>query len=80
MQPLARRAPERLTGLMFFDFVYPGVGARMGTPDRLNEIWYQSFHQMAMASGISRIARTRTGRRPRSHGSSAAWVRRAGRR
>ncbi len=52
MQPLARRAPERLTGLMFFDFVYPGVGARMGTPDRLNEIWYQSFHQMAMAPAL----------------------------
>jgi pimeloyl-ACP methyl ester carboxylesterase len=49
MQPLARAAPERLAGLFFFDFVYPGIGARMGAPDRLNEIWYQSFHQMAMA-------------------------------
>jgi pimeloyl-ACP methyl ester carboxylesterase len=49
MQPLARAAPKRLTGLFFFDFVYPGIGARMGAPDRLNEIWYQSFHQMAMA-------------------------------
>jgi pimeloyl-ACP methyl ester carboxylesterase len=49
MQTLARTAPERLTGLFFFDFTYPGIGARMGAPDRLNEIWYQSFHQMAMA-------------------------------
>lgn len=49
MQPLARRQPERFTGLFFFDFVHPGIGARMGTPDRLNEIWYQSFHQMEMA-------------------------------
>ncbi len=49
MQPLARQAPERIAGLFFFDFVYPGIGARMGAPDRLNEIWYQSFHQMAMA-------------------------------
>ncbi|HEX3501452.1 MAG TPA: alpha/beta fold hydrolase, partial [Stellaceae bacterium] len=49
MQPLARAAPQRLAGLFFFDFVYPGIGARMGAPDRLNEIWYQSFHQMAMA-------------------------------
>ncbi len=24
----------------------------MGTPDRLNEIWYQSFHQMAMAPAL----------------------------
>jgi pimeloyl-ACP methyl ester carboxylesterase len=52
MQPLARRAPERMAGLFFFDFVYPGIGGRMGTPDRLNEIWYQSFHQMAMAPAL----------------------------
>jgi pimeloyl-ACP methyl ester carboxylesterase len=49
MQPLARKAPERVAGLFFFDFVYPGIGARMGAPDRLNEIWYQSFHQMDIA-------------------------------
>jgi pimeloyl-ACP methyl ester carboxylesterase len=49
MQPLARLVPERLVGLFFFSFVYPGAGSRMGMPDRLNEIWYQSFHQMQMA-------------------------------
>jgi pimeloyl-ACP methyl ester carboxylesterase len=52
MQPLARSAPERLTGLFFFDFVYPGIGGRMGAPDRLNHIWYQSFHQMEMAPSL----------------------------
>ena len=52
MQPLARKAPERLVGLFFFDFVYPGIGSRMGMPDRLNEIWYQSFHQMEMAPAL----------------------------
>jgi pimeloyl-ACP methyl ester carboxylesterase len=52
MQPLARTAPERLTGLFFFDFVYPGIGPRMGAPDRLNHIWYQSFHQMEMAPAL----------------------------
>jgi len=52
MQPLARRAPDRLAGLFFFDFVYPGIGPRMAVPDRLNEIWYQSFHQMAMAPAL----------------------------
>ena len=45
MQPLARKAPHRISGLFFFDFVYPGMGA----PNRLNHIWYQSFHQMEMA-------------------------------
>ena len=49
MQPLARKAPERVVGLFFFDFVYPGIGPRMAAPDRLNEIWYQSFNQMEMA-------------------------------
>ena len=52
MQPFARRAPERIAGLFFFDFVYPGIGARMAAPDRLNHIWYQSFHQMEMAPAL----------------------------
>lgn len=49
MQPLARRVPDRIAGLFFFDFVYPGIGRRMAAPDQLREIWYQSFHQMEMA-------------------------------
>jgi pimeloyl-ACP methyl ester carboxylesterase len=52
MQPLARSAPERITGLFFFDFVYPGIGARMAEPDRLNQIWYQSFNQLEMAPAV----------------------------
>ncbi len=52
MLPLARLAQARLAGLFFFDFSYPGIGKRMGTPDRLNEIWYQSFHQMPMAAEL----------------------------
>ena len=52
MQPLGRMAPDRLAGLFFFDFVHPGIGARMGAPDRLNHIWYQSFHQMEMAPAL----------------------------
>ena len=35
MQPLARKTPERFSGLFFFDFVYPGIGARMAEPERL---------------------------------------------
>jgi pimeloyl-ACP methyl ester carboxylesterase len=52
MQPFARKAPERIAGLFFFDFVYPGIGPRMAAPDRLNHIWYQSFHQMEMAPAL----------------------------
>jgi pimeloyl-ACP methyl ester carboxylesterase len=49
MQALARAEPRRFAGLFFFNFVYPGIGARMAEPGRLNEIWYQSFHQMPFA-------------------------------
>lgn len=52
MQSLARTAPERIAGLFFFDFFYPGIGTRGAAPDRLNEIWYQSFHQMPMAATL----------------------------
>lgn len=52
MQPLARSAPERFSGLFLFDFVYPGIGPRMAEPDRLNVIWYQSFNQMEMAPAL----------------------------
>jgi pimeloyl-ACP methyl ester carboxylesterase len=49
MQPLARAAPARIKGLFFFDFLYPGIGPRMAEPDRLNNIWYQSFNQLEIA-------------------------------
>ena len=49
MQPLARRAPARIAGLFFFDFVHPGIGPRMAEPERLNNIWYQSFNQLEIA-------------------------------
>jgi pimeloyl-ACP methyl ester carboxylesterase len=52
MQPLARTAPQRLAGLFFFDFVYPGIGARMAEPDRLNQIWYQSFNQLEITPAL----------------------------
>ena len=52
MLTLARQAPSRCAGLFFFDFTYPGIGPRMGTPDRLAEIWYQSFHQTDMAAAL----------------------------
>jgi pimeloyl-ACP methyl ester carboxylesterase len=52
MQPMARAAPERFAGLFFFDFVYPGIGARMGTPDRLQHIWYQSFNQLDVTPAL----------------------------
>jgi pimeloyl-ACP methyl ester carboxylesterase len=52
MQPLARKAPAQVAGLFFFDFVYPGIGPRMAAPERLNEIWYQSFNQLEIAPAL----------------------------
>jgi len=52
MQPMARTAPQRMAGLFFFDFVYPGIGPRMAEPDRLSNIWYQSFNQLEMAPAL----------------------------
>ena len=51
-QSLARRHPERLTGLFFFNCPYPGIGNRWAAPDHLIEIWYQSFHQQPWAAAL----------------------------
>ena len=58
-QGLGHGAPERLNGLFFFDCPYGGIGPRLGTPENLREIWYQSFHLMPYAAdlvGSSRAA------------------------
>ena len=52
MQAMARLAPDRLTGLFFFDFMYPGIGPRMALPDRLIHIWYTSFHLTDLAPAL----------------------------
>jgi pimeloyl-ACP methyl ester carboxylesterase len=51
-QALARRRPERLAGLFFFNCPYPGIGARWAAPEHLSEIWYQSFHQQPFAAAL----------------------------
>jgi pimeloyl-ACP methyl ester carboxylesterase len=52
MQSLARRHPERCTKLLFFNCPTHGVGARWRDPDHINQIWYQTFHQMPYAADI----------------------------
>ncbi|WP_366553836.1 alpha/beta fold hydrolase [Aquibaculum sediminis] len=51
-QAVARRHPQRLSGLFFFNCVYPGIGARWAEPGHLKEIWYQSFHQLPLAAEL----------------------------
>ncbi len=58
-QSLARVAPERLTGLFFFNCPHPGIGPRGAAPEMLKEIWYQSFNQLPWAAemvGASRAS------------------------
>ena len=52
MQILARRHPERCTKLLFFNCPTHGVGKRWRAPDHINQIWYQTFHQMPYAAEI----------------------------
>jgi pimeloyl-ACP methyl ester carboxylesterase len=51
-QALARRAPQRLSGLFFFNCAYPGIGRRWVEPRHLQEIWYQFFHQQPWAAEL----------------------------
>ena len=51
-QVIARRSPERIAGLFFFNCPYPGIGARWVEPSHLLETWYQFFHQMPYAADL----------------------------
>jgi pimeloyl-ACP methyl ester carboxylesterase len=51
-QALARQAPERLAGLFFFDFIYPGIGSRFAAAERLELVWYTFFHQTELAPAL----------------------------
>ena len=49
MQRLALNHPDKVAGLFFFNCATHGVGARWRDPQQINEIWYQTFHQMPFA-------------------------------
>jgi len=51
-QGFARRYPERLSGLFFFNCPYPGIGRRWVDADSVNEIWYQTFNQQPWAASL----------------------------
>jgi pimeloyl-ACP methyl ester carboxylesterase len=51
-QAFARKHPERLRGLFFFNCVYPGIGRRWLEPGTVKEIWYQSFNQQPWAAEL----------------------------
>lgn len=51
-QGFARKYPERLSGLFFFNCPYPGIGKRWADADHINEIWYQTFNQQPWAASL----------------------------
>jgi pimeloyl-ACP methyl ester carboxylesterase len=51
-QGFARRYPERLSGLFFFNCPYPGIGRRWADAESINEIWYQTFNQQPWAASL----------------------------
>jgi pimeloyl-ACP methyl ester carboxylesterase len=51
-QAFARRYPERLAGVFFFNCPYPGIGRRWAEAQSINEIWYQSFNQQPWAVSL----------------------------
>jgi pimeloyl-ACP methyl ester carboxylesterase len=79
-QAMARRAPERVRGLFFFDCPYPGIGARWAAPGHLAEVWYQVFNQLPWAAALVGESRASC-RRYIGHfldhwsGPDKAWVR-----
>lgn len=55
-QALARSRPDLVAGLFFFNFVYPGIGARFNTPDHLRYVWHTYFNQDELAPKLLRAA------------------------
>ncbi|MCH6555083.1 MAG: alpha/beta hydrolase [Chloroflexi bacterium] len=56
----ARTYPDLVDKLVLFQPVYPGIGARFFTPDRLPETWYMFFHQLPLAEQLVGSSRQAT--------------------
>jgi pimeloyl-ACP methyl ester carboxylesterase len=44
-QFFARKHPELIAGLFFFNFMYPGIGKRFTAPEHLQHVWHTWFNQ-----------------------------------
>jgi pimeloyl-ACP methyl ester carboxylesterase len=51
-QVFARRHPERLSGLFFFNCPHVGIGARWIASDHVPEVWYQTFHCLPWSAAM----------------------------
>ena len=52
VQSMARRSPQRFSGILLFDCPYAGVGARWSAPEHLKEIWYYFLNQKPFAAEL----------------------------
>lgn len=55
-QELARSRPDLVRALFFFNFVYPGIGARFTTPGHLRFVWHTYFNQSDLAPRLLRAS------------------------
>jgi len=55
-QALARQSPDLITGLFFFNFMYPGIGNRASEPARLKNTWHTYFNQSDLAPTLLRAS------------------------
>jgi pimeloyl-ACP methyl ester carboxylesterase len=51
-QMFARRRPERLSGLFFFNCPHSGIGSRWISPDHVPEVWYQTFNCLPWSAAM----------------------------
>jgi pimeloyl-ACP methyl ester carboxylesterase len=51
-QVFARRMPERLKGLFFFNCPHAGIGPRWIAPDHVPEVWYQTFNCLPWSAAM----------------------------
>jgi pimeloyl-ACP methyl ester carboxylesterase len=51
-QVFARRSPERLSGLFFFNCPHSGIGSRWIAPDHVPEVWYQTFNRLPWSASM----------------------------
>lgn len=56
-QALARRHPQLVDRLLFFNCPTPSVGERWVREGQVNEIWYQSFQQLTLAEQLVGLSR-----------------------
>ncbi|MEZ5825516.1 MAG: alpha/beta hydrolase [Geminicoccaceae bacterium] len=52
LQSLARRYPQRIERLLFFNCPTAQVGERWREASHINQVWYQTFHQMPFAASL----------------------------